>query len=81
MSKNEQLAQLRWSCRRGMLELDLILGQFLDKHYLNLKPEEQILFKELLTATDQDLYNWLLGNCQAAEARFQPLIVKIQQHA
>ncbi|MGH8753044.1 MAG: succinate dehydrogenase assembly factor 2, partial [Burkholderiales bacterium] len=25
--------RLRWNCRRGMLELDLVLTGFLDKHY------------------------------------------------
>ena len=32
----EKIKRLRWQCRRGMLELDLLLGAFLDQYYLNL---------------------------------------------
>ncbi|WP_342220656.1 succinate dehydrogenase assembly factor 2 [Rickettsiella endosymbiont of Miltochrista miniata] len=52
----EKLQRLRWQCRRGMLELDLILLAFLDKNYLNLKADDQVLFEQLLTYSDQDLY-------------------------
>jgi len=81
MANNEALKRLRWSCRRGMLELDLILGQFLEQVYLSLSPDEQALFKELLTATDQDLYAWLLGSRQPTDSRFIPLLSKIYTHA
>ena len=78
--RNEELAQLRWSCRRGMLELDMMLGRFLAGHYLALSPAEQDLFKEFLTCMDQDLFNWLLGSRQPSDPKFLPLIKKIQAY-
>ncbi|MES2142245.1 MAG: succinate dehydrogenase assembly factor 2 [Pseudomonadota bacterium] len=52
--------RLRWQCRRGMLELDLLLLPFFDKYYLGLRPSEQVLFEQLLSYQDQDLYQILL---------------------
>ena len=40
--------RLRWSCRRGMLELDVLLGNFLEEAYFGLTPSEQELFVKLL---------------------------------
>lgn len=52
--------RLRWACKRGMLELDLLLGPFFDNHYLSLSEEEQYQFKNLLTVDDPSLYAWLI---------------------
>ncbi|WP_218814814.1 succinate dehydrogenase assembly factor 2 [Rickettsiella endosymbiont of Dermanyssus gallinae] len=75
-SSAESLNRLRWQCRRGMLELDLLLLPFVEKHYLGLSLSDQRLFEELLTYQDQDLYQILIRNksvedpllCRLAEA-------------
>jgi antitoxin CptB len=54
-------ARLRWGCRRGMLELDLILIPFFDRYFDNLAPKTQTLFEQLLTQADPDLFQWLMG--------------------
>lgn len=54
-------SRLRWSCRRGMLELDVLLGYFLEEAYPFLHPDEQIGFTQLLEENDQDLFLWLTG--------------------
>lgn len=76
----DKAAPLRWACRRGMLELDLLLGQFLDNGFQALTAEEKTVFTELLDATDQDLYAWLLGRWPASEPRFEPLLQKIREY-
>lgn len=52
--------KLRWQCRRGMLELDLLLLSFLDNHYDNLPDTLKLHFVELLEQSDTDLYQWLI---------------------
>lgn len=54
--------RLRWACRRGMLELDLVLLPFLENVFLTLSEEKQVLFEKLLESEDQDLFNWFLKN-------------------
>ena len=54
--------KLRWACRRGMLELDVILGNFLNEAYPALSEEDKERFVELLNCTDPELFAWLMGH-------------------
>ena len=53
--------QLRWQCRRGMLELDYVLERYLDDHYAEADAGERKRFRMLLTAQDPELQLWLLN--------------------
>jgi len=72
------IARLRWDCRRGMLELDLLLLPFLEKVFPTLTEQEQQLFIELLACTDQDLYIWLIGHEQPSDPKFNQLIKRVR---
>lgn len=47
--------RIRWDCRRGMLELDIILARFVEQSFERLTPQEVDVFKGLLTYSDPDL--------------------------
>lgn len=72
--------RLRWACRRGMLELDVLLGNFLTEGYLQLSAAEQQQFEDLLLCEDQDLFEWLTAH-KTAPPIYQNMIKKIQLHA
>ena len=55
-------ARLSWHCRRGMLELDLILQRFLEKGLDQLTEKEIKAFDLLLNNTDPELFAWLMGH-------------------
>lgn len=74
-------SRLRWACRRGMLELDVLLGNFLEEAYLSLDQTEQKIFIELLSENDQDLFMWLTGKESPLSSNFITLIEKIRHHA
>lgn len=74
-------ATLRWRCRRGMLELDMLLIPFFDKAYPGLSATEKKLFATLLEAPDPELYNWLIGTDQPANHALFPIIETIKRHA
>lgn len=57
--QDETLRRLRWQCRRGLLELDLLLVRFLEQQYLSLSAVEQAAFQRLLEQPDQTLLAWL----------------------
>jgi len=63
------IKQLQWQCRRGMLELDVILISFLEEHFELLDAKQKIAFSELLSQADPDLYTWIMGfgKCQLDE--------------
>jgi succinate dehydrogenase flavin-adding protein (antitoxin of CptAB toxin-antitoxin module) len=68
------LDRIRWHCRRGLLELDLILARFMDRHYESLDSDGRALFRELLERPDNDLLDWALGRAAPAEPRYQRVI-------
>ncbi|WP_176695311.1 succinate dehydrogenase assembly factor 2 [Legionella massiliensis] len=54
-------AKLLWHCRRGMLELDLILLRFAENNLDSMTEAQIDAFEELLSCIDPELYNWLMG--------------------
>ncbi len=52
--------KLKWACRRGMLELDLVLSEFLETKLESLSANQKKSFEKLLLCTDPELENWLL---------------------
>ncbi len=73
-----KLAKVRWRCRRGMLELDVMLQSFCDAAYSGLSPLKQQLFEDLLEAEDQDLQLWLVGSEACSNPKWQDLILVIR---
>ena len=61
MSKNLEKARILWCCRRGMLELDLLLGRFMEIGFDSLDDAKKNTFKKILEESDPDLYAWLMG--------------------
>ena len=64
------------SWRRGIKEMDLILGGWSDRHLTALTPGELDVYDALLSENDHDLYQWVSGQA-AAPARFAPLLARI----
>lgn len=53
--------RLRWLCRRGSLELDIILTRYLDYRYENAIESEKRLFEELLALEDSELQHYFIA--------------------
>jgi antitoxin CptB len=81
MSQTEIPPRLRWACRRGMLELDVLLGNFLEEAYLHLSSVDQALFVKLLECNDQELFEWLTGKKTAEEPDIATMVEKVRHHA
>ena len=76
--QDETLRRLRWQCRRGLLELDLLFVRFLEQHYSALTVEEQGNFQRLLEQPDQTLLAWLQGQ-QEPPLDLKSIIDKVVQ--
>jgi antitoxin CptB len=61
--------RMRWNCRRGLLELDLVLRRFMDTRYAGLSSAERERFGELLGYPDNDLWDMVAGRLQPADPR------------
>ena len=51
---------LRWRCRRGTRELDVLLERFLEAGYCELDASGRENFEHLLAVEDDRLIDWLL---------------------
>ena len=60
MQNNKEFKQLLWHSRRGMRELDAFMIPFTKNIYPGLQPQEQLMYRELLTQNDELLYRWFL---------------------
>jgi antitoxin CptB len=72
----EVLGKLRWRCRRGMQELDVLLTRYMDEHYRSASTVEQEAFRQLLETHDTVLYAYCLGS-KRPPPRFAALIERI----
>jgi antitoxin CptB len=80
-SREARLRRLRMrSWRRGIKEMDLILGRFADDILAELSGDEMALYEGLLEENDQDLYDWVSGRGTPPFA-YLPLIARIASHA
>jgi antitoxin CptB len=69
--------RLCWHSRRGMLELDLVLGPFVRQHYPILSAADQARYKRLLRCEDQDLFAWLMGRESPPDEELAVIVEKI----
>ncbi len=56
----EDFSRLRWTCRRGMLELDVMLSPFLEQDFVYLDEKLKQDFIRLLNCSDLELFRCLL---------------------
>jgi len=75
------LSRLRWRCRRGMLELDLLLQGFLEHGFSALDEQGQCTFLRILELPDQTLHDYLMGNKEIRETEFIDVIERIRHAA
>ena len=74
MLSRTELDRLRWRCRRGMLENDLILARFLDVRGAGITNQEVVALDRLLSLSDNELWDLLAGRQEPADAAVKPLL-------
>ena len=76
-----ELSRLRWLCRRGMKELDLVLSGYLEHHYPTAGYSEQAGFRKLLELQDPELYNLILGKQMSEDGELAEIVRIIRNEA
>ena len=72
------IARLRWRCRRGMRELDQLLGWYLDTRYVHADAAAQAAFGALLEQQDPELWTWMSGRAAPDNAGWRAIINEIR---
>ena len=70
-------ARIKWACRRGMLELDVIIMPFFDACFDQLTEIEKTQLVAFLEYDDPDLFAWLMGHAICSDENVVGMIDKI----
>ncbi|HEY7672041.1 MAG TPA: succinate dehydrogenase assembly factor 2 [Gammaproteobacteria bacterium] len=81
MAEHNELARVRWRCRRGMRELDGVLEAFLAGSFAALSTADKSRFAALLELPDPDLYAYLCGRMEPEDESSAALIARIRAAA
>jgi antitoxin CptB len=73
----KELERVRWRCRRGLLELDIVLQRFVDTYYAKLNEAELRQFETLLDLSDNDLWA-MIALKEARNMNSQPVLRLLQ---
>ena len=71
---HDEVKRLRWQCRRGMKELDLLLTRFLDQTYSSASSETQANFVRLLAVEDDLLWAWMMGRSKSTDPEINAIV-------
>ncbi|MEE8389030.1 MAG: succinate dehydrogenase assembly factor 2 [Acidiferrobacterales bacterium] len=77
-TQTEELRRLRWRCRRGLLELDIVLQRFLDQGYTGLDEYQRQAFNDLLELPDNTLLAYLTKQDKPEETRLLEVLSVLQ---
>ena len=73
-----KLSRLRWRCRRGLLENDLILARFMDLRAATMTDDEVAGLDRLLRLSDNELWDMLAGRAEPDDAALRPLVTALR---
>jgi antitoxin CptB len=69
-----EMRRLRWRCRRGLLENDLVLQRFLERHGEQLDDRQLGALNRLLGLPDTDLWDIIAGRSEVVERELQDMV-------
>jgi len=73
-----ELSRMRWRCRRGMLENDLILTRFLDAHAETISAADIAALDRLLDLADGELWDLIAGRSEPREEELLPMVAALR---
>ena len=73
-----ELDRIRWQCRRGMLELDLLLQRFNRTQLEGLDAAQLRAFQELLELSDNELFDVAMGRMTPEGQNLMPIVAMLR---
>ena len=72
-----ELSRLRWRCRRGLLENDLFIARFFERHAASLSVRQANGLQTLMDLADNDLLDLLLVRREPEDELAQPEVIEV----
>ncbi|MEE4250867.1 MAG: succinate dehydrogenase assembly factor 2 [Alcanivoracaceae bacterium] len=77
MSESDLKRRYHWQCRRGLLEVDLVLNDYMDRFFDQESEARQLLFGNLLAQQDAELFEWFTRRSQPQDAELRDYVEHI----
>ena len=77
---DDELRRMRWASRRGLLELDLLLGPFMEQCFAELPPSLREQYRELMGGEDQQVLNWIMGRDEPVPDHLSDIVQAIRDN-
>lgn len=74
---DNRLSQLKWRCRRGMRELDVLLQRYLEERYASASLQEQQAFEALLELPDPQLFAYVVNRERPSDPHLVNVIARL----
>jgi antitoxin CptB len=74
---SSDMSRLRWRCRRGMRELDVLLQRYLEQRYACAPKEEQQAFEALLELPDPELFAYVVKRDQPSDPQWANVVNRL----
>ena len=75
----KEFERARWRCRRGLLELDIVLQRFMDRYYMQLDESGLEQFERLLALPDNDLWDLITARKVTTDGNLQQVLELLQK--
>ncbi|MES1981721.1 MAG: succinate dehydrogenase assembly factor 2 [Pseudomonadota bacterium] len=72
----KELERIRWRCRRGLLELDIMLERFIEKYYARLDNAHLAAFDMLLDLPDNELWDMIAERLPGPQQGEQRIVLQ-----
>ena len=77
MSDDRERERLRWQCRRGMLELDLLFQRFIAREFDRLTDRDIEVLTRILDLPDNELLEYCYGRRVPDDSDVKDLVHRI----
>lgn len=74
---DSNLSRLRWQCRRGIKEVEVLLIPFFETHYAALSEADKVLFELLLQQHDVDLFEWFTDRSEPEDEQLARMVAMV----
>ena len=69
--------RLKWHCRRGMRELDVLLERYLAREYAGAPPPQKAAFETLLSLQDPEILALITGRVVADDDSLRDVVQRL----
>ncbi len=73
----ENIRRLRWQCRRGIKEVEVLLIPFFEQQFSQLNGHDQLLFEKLLSQHDVDMFEWFTHRSKPDDPELAAMVVRV----